>query len=173
MYVWPEYRFAFLAMPATGSVAVSRALMRAGARCVVGHHKTPAHRPDMVAATGWDETWTTATTVRDPVSWFASMWKKGALGSHMLSTDPLTVDWIHKLEEDTAWFDGTGNLWWQYVPYATVLWNQKTLQADMDTTMAAIGAPKLPLETWNVSLWREPTVTPEALAYIRSTYAPA
>lgn len=169
MYVWPKYRFAFLAMPATGSVTVSRALMRAGAYCLNGHHDTPDMHTDALRELGYDHTWTTATTIRPVRDWFTSMFRKGAVGSH--EAGPLTLDWIHRLEKDRRWFQSFGReLYWKYGPYANTIWEHGRLQQDVDKTTDRIGAPRLVLEEWNVSNWPHPEWTPEALDYVRGKY---
>lgn len=169
VYVWPRYRFAFLAMPATGSVAVARALMHAGGRCLNGHHDTPAEHVERLHAMGYDHTWRTATTVRDPHDWFRSMFRKGAVGAH--EHGPINVEWIQRLEQDRRWFQPCGrDLFWKYVPYATDVWRQETLQADLDRTLVEIGAPALTLERWNVSQWEDASFTAEAFAYILDRY---
>lgn len=169
MIVWPAYRLAYLAMPATGSHAVSAALRQAGAIRIGGHHDTPADHAERLRSLGYGDDWVVATTIRRIVDWFSSMWRKGVCDS--ANMEAVTIDWVRDFEQDRTYFpeDGSGPFW-QYVPWSNVVWRYETLQSDINSTLAKLGAPSLRLEVLNPSHRGIVSWESSALEYVGRRY---
>lgn len=168
MYVVESHKFAFLAMPGTGSVTVSRAIMRIGGRCLNGHHDTPEGHEAELREIGYDHTWTTATAVRQPVSWFRCMFSKGVCGAGKL--ERVTLRWIKEFERDPAYFKwgaNTRSLFWKYTPFANVIWHQERLDQDIKA-FPFLGQ----LEKWNVGKRQSVDWDNDALCYVTEKYRP-
>jgi hypothetical protein len=169
MYVWERYKFAFLAMPATGSVSTAKSICEMGGRIIRGHHSAPCWEMKELLEIGYDETWTTATTVREPISWWNSWWKKGAFSPN--HNDPVSLKWVKLCETDREWFNPhERTLFWRYVPLANVIWHQETLQADIDLTCEIMGIPRIELKRRNCNNRPNPTWDDDAYEYVMRKY---
>jgi hypothetical protein len=130
-FEYGERRLHYLAMPRTGSQATSSALRLLGARRKSTHHCLSDYatlvRPED----------TVITTVRNPWDWFPSFWNlqqcPGKFNRFVRETCEKSK-WLWRNPDCTRC-----ELFWHYVPKATVVMRFETLHEDLTKVMKDFG----------------------------------
>lgn len=172
MYLLPQYRFAFLAVPATGSHAVVRALQQVGGCSSLGqHHDLPCDHLTRLGAFGFDHTWTVACTVRELIPWIESIYRKRIVLGWDYHSNTITVEWIKTLERERRFFYPLQrDPFARFTAYCTDIWRHESLQEDFRRTTMACGMPPTTLERINVTRAPEATWSDRAAIYVTEKY---
>lgn len=176
MYVLPDLNFAYLAMPATASVSVSHAILSRRGKRLTHHHDTPRSpllRKKLLGVGFNEATWTVATCVRPPLSWFRCMILKH--GDPAL-LEGIGMDDVRRILQDKRWFGEPHQrvLWQHVLPFATDIWRLDYLEKDMAKTFKRLGVEPLEIPRLNVGKYHDerPPWDPEAEEYILSRFGP-
>jgi len=133
MYILPDWKFAFLAAPRTGSKAVAAALLeQRGAVLIGSHHTTPDQHPEIEI----DSSWTVCSTTRNHWDTMVSWWfKLQRLEKSML---PL-IKFLPRFCENNPNFVQGGQLWHNTLPHTNNVLRYDWLQADLDMALVKAG----------------------------------
>lgn len=143
MYLIPNRKFAFLAQPRTGSVAIGRTIVeKLGGQKVGNHHDTPDE-----AGVEIDESWVVASAIRNPWDWLRSWWTKGDAYQAMSFNE--FVPWF--IEKHLYGYVWPHKLFHKYVPLSTHILRYESLQDHFNKALAAAGLPPTELIVANRS----------------------
>ncbi|MGV9103859.1 MAG: hypothetical protein ACOC3C_07070 [Candidatus Thorarchaeota archaeon] len=139
MYIIPEYKFAFLAAPRTGSKAIATALQEyRGAELIGSHHTTPDEHPEIEI----DGSWTVCSTIRNHWDAMISWWFKIERKARAMT--PLSK-FLPRFCENNPNFVQNGQLWWRTLPHTNTILRHEWLQADFDQALVKVGMSPLDL----------------------------
>lgn len=139
MYIIPEFKFAYIANPRTGSKAIREALMKyRNAELVGSHHTTPKDHPEIK----FGPDWTVCATVRNHWDTMVSWWFKIERVERAMT--PL-MEFLPRFCEGNPNFVNANRLWWAGEGYVNTYLRYEQLQADFDQALVKAGMAPLDL----------------------------
>lgn len=137
MYIIPEWKFAFLAAPRTGSKAIARALLdHRGAELIGSHHTLPDDHPEIEI----DSSWTVCSTIRNHWDAMISWWFKIERTAKAMT--PL-AKFLPRFCANNPNFVQDGQLWNKTLSYSNAVLRYEWLQADFDLALVRAGMAPL------------------------------
>ncbi len=140
MYIIPEWKFAFLASPRTGSKAFAQVLReKYGAILVGSHHTTPADHPEYK----FNSDWVVCSAIRNHwdamISWWFKIERKGRM-------TPL-AEFLPRFCANNPNFVQDHQLWQKNIPFTNHPLRYERLDSDIDQALVAVGLPPVDLPT--------------------------